>query len=69
MDLTTLDSVKSLIGAQDDSWLTDWDNLISSLITSVSRAVEGYCNRFFGLAEHTEYHDGGGAFVFVRCPR
>ena len=63
-DLTTLAKVKNYLGIP----VSDHDILLTSLIASVSEAVEQYCAREFAAKERTEFHDGSGATALImRC--
>jgi len=53
-DLVTLAEVKEYMGITG----TDYDDLLESLISRMSRFVETYCQRSFAEAERTEYYDG-----------
>jgi hypothetical protein len=66
MDLTTLASVKALL--QGDTPLgPETDDLLSWLITAVSKRAEALCNREFEKKERVEFHDGGGRYVYLRA--
>lgn len=57
-ELTTLANVREYLGIDDAQ--TDDDTLLQNLITRESAAIEKECNRTFGDATYTEYHDGDG---------
>ncbi len=67
MNLTTLDNVLQYMGMvvadADDTMQAQ----IQAKIAEVSARAEKYCNREFEKLERTEYHDGGGKFLFLRC--
>jgi len=66
MDLTTLADVKALL--QGDTPLgPEADDLLSRLITAVSKRAENFCNREFEKKERVEFHDGGGKYLFLRA--
>jgi hypothetical protein len=66
MDLTTLEKVKALL--QGDTPLgPEADDLLSWLITAVSKRAEAFCNREFEKKERVEFHDGGGRYVYLRA--
>ena len=67
MDLTSLANVKALLES-DATWGTTWDTLVGYLITAISGEVEKFCNREFESKARTEQHDGGGKFVYLKCP-
>ena len=54
MALTTKEKVKEYLGIT----VTDYDDLLDSLISRMSTFIEQYCNRSFDEAEHTEQYDG-----------
>lgn len=63
-NLTTLETVKTYLGITT----TDQDTLLSSLIASVSEAVEHYCGRVFALDRRVEFYDGQATGSLVlRC--
>jgi len=62
MDLTTLAKVKALLELTE----TDWDSLINELIGAVSQRSASYCNRDFERKSRTEYHDGGGQYLYLK---
>ncbi len=62
MDLTTLTRVKALLEQPED----DWDGLITELIGAVSQRCASYCNRDFENKSRTEYHDGGGQYLYLK---
>lgn len=55
-NLTTLTKAKNYLGISG----TDEDTLLNELISGASKAIENFCNRIFGEAPYTEYHDGRG---------
>ncbi|RJR45474.1 MAG: hypothetical protein C4567_03200 [Deltaproteobacteria bacterium] len=66
MDLTTLANVKALL--QGDTPLgSEADDLLSWLITAVSKRAETLCNREFEKKERVEFHDGGGRYLYPRA--
>ncbi|MDD2900818.1 MAG: hypothetical protein PHU44_00115 [Syntrophales bacterium] len=66
MYLTTLEKVKTLL--QGDTPLgPEADDLLSWLITAVSKRVEAFCNREFEKKERAEFHDGGGRYIYLRA--
>jgi hypothetical protein len=66
MDLTTLEKVKALL--QGDAPLgPEADDLLSWLITAVSKRAEAFCNREFEKKERVEFHDGGGRYIYLRA--
>jgi hypothetical protein len=66
MDLTTLANVKALL--QGDTPLgPEADDLLSRLITAVSKRAEAFCNREFEKKERVEFHDGGGRHLYLRA--
>jgi len=66
MDLTTLANVKALL--QGDTPLgPEADDLLSWLITAVSKRAETLCNREFEKKERVEFHDGGGKYIYLRA--
>lgn len=66
MDLTTLEKVKALL--QGDTPLgPEADDLLSWLITAVSKRAETFCNREFEKKERVEFHDGGGRYIYLRA--
>jgi hypothetical protein len=66
MDLTTLANVKALL--QGDTPLgPETDDLLSRLITAVSKRAETFCNREFEKKERLEFHDGGGKYLYLRA--
>lgn len=67
MDLTTLENVKDFLESTDD-WGATWDALIGSLVSDISAQAEAYCNRHFEKTTYTEYHDGGGKFIYLKNP-
>ncbi|MBW1953955.1 MAG: hypothetical protein JRI66_12905 [Deltaproteobacteria bacterium] len=62
MNLTTLEAVKSFLEQQEDQW----DGLITELIGAVSERAAVFCNRDFELRERTEYHSGGGQYLYLK---
>jgi uncharacterized phiE125 gp8 family phage protein len=48
----------------------DHDDLLTSLISAASEAIENFCRRRFARAEYTEYHNGRGSPVLLldHCP-
>lgn len=62
MNLTTLAKVKALLELGQD----DWDGLIEEIIASVSGRVATFCNRDFEAKERTEYHSGGGKYLYLK---
>jgi hypothetical protein len=67
MDMTTLNNVKALL-VGDTPTDNSQDDILSWLITAVSARADLYCNRGFEKIERVEYHDGGGRYLFLRCP-
>jgi len=66
MVLTTLEKVKALL--QGDTPLgPEVDDLLSWLITAVSKRAEAFCNREFEKKERIELHDGGGRYIYLRA--
>ncbi len=66
MDLTTLANIKALL--QGDTPLgPEADELLSRLITAVSKRAETFCNREFEKKEQVEVHDGGGKYLYLRA--
>lgn len=57
-ELTTLANVREFLEFPDDQ--TDDDTLLEKLITRMSADIESDCDRIFGDATYTEYHDGDG---------
>lgn len=55
-DLTTIASVKTLLGISD----TTYDALLQTLVTAASKYIANYCDRDFRSdgADVTEYYDG-----------
>jgi hypothetical protein len=51
----------------EDKWQASWDDLVGNLIAAVSAESETYCNRGFEKVERTEYHDGGGRYLYLRA--
>jgi hypothetical protein len=58
MALCTVSGVKAYYGLTDST--TDIDNLLQSLVDSVSAQFETYCGRTFALSDYVEYYDGSG---------
>ena len=54
-DYTTLDNVVEHAGIASGD--TSMDTLIATLITAVSRAIDGYCRRQFYATTETRYYD------------
>ena len=66
MDLATLAHVKALL--QGDTPLgPEADELLSRLITAVSKRADALCNREFEKKERVEFHDGGGKYLYLRA--
>lgn len=69
MNLTTLAEVKEYLRTAGTPIGSDFDSLIEdSIIPGVSKAIENHCSRLFGENTFTEYHDGGGDFLYVKNP-
>lgn len=68
MDLTTIADVKDFLASYEITWDDNFDSLIGALISAISMQFDPYCNREFELKERTEYHHGGGRYLFVKCP-
>jgi hypothetical protein len=66
MDLTTLEKVKALLEG-DTPLGPEADDLLSWLITAVSKRAEALCNREFEKKERVEFHDGGGRYIYLRA--
>jgi len=64
MNLTTLSQVKALLELAAEE--TQWDDLLDALIGAVSVRAAAYCNRDFEQKERTEYHSGGGQYLYLK---
>jgi uncharacterized phiE125 gp8 family phage protein len=62
MSLDTLANVKLRLGVTTSAD----DALFTALMDAADQYVAGHCGRDFAGGTFTEYHAGGGAFVFLR---
>lgn len=64
MNFATLAEIKNL----NDPVITadDFDDVLSLLMDSIGTIFDEYCNRSFQANEFTEFHGGGGEFLYLR---
>ena len=65
-DLVDFAATSALLQANELTLMAVDNYMLEKLINGVTYWVEKYCGRKFVSQSHKEYHDGGGAYLFLR---